>query len=389
MLIKFIVGLVSLIIPVRRKLYIFGSWSAKRYGDNTRYFYEYLSNVSDTYQVYWYTDNESVNEYLKGKGLQTIYGFSLRAIWLHIRAEAIFCNCHQNTDLLGNYINSKTKVFNLWHGTPMKFIGSDAIKSGIGDLCIDRSGNFKRLFVKKVKSFLECIGLSNKIYYLASSEAVASCLKSAFNLNDDNIIIAPYPKLKLDILKNENSNNINILFAPTYRGKYNSENDILTTHGFSVDRVDAWLERENAILFIRLHPANRLPDSIIRMINNSNYIHIDTSADIYERFSIYDVVITDFSSVYFDAIATKKLSLLCPMGFSDYLKNDRDLYYQPEFLFPFRLSYSWDELINNYDYYKLLKESDFFDLRDIFYPHDVKENPSELLLKAIKCILKD
>jgi len=389
MLIKIVVCLISLFIPVRKGLFIFGSWSAERYGDNSRYFFEYLSIEKNEYDVYWFTKNTNVANSLRDKGFKFIYGINIKSIWLHIRAEAVFCNCHQNSDVLGQFINTKTKVFNLWHGSPIKLIGADAINSGIGDLCIDNAGDLKRIIVKKIKSILSKFGLKSGIYYLASSDSVASCLKSAFNLKRDNIIVAPYPKLKINNLNKNDCNLKKMLFAPTYRGKYNSENDILTAYGFEVNQIDSWLEAENSQLFIRLHPANTLPKSIIDRITGSKNIFIDHTDDLYEEFYKYDVVITDFSSVYFDAIATEKLPIMCPMGLSSYLSNDRNLYYSPEYLFPFPLSYSWDEIIKNYCFYKTLTVSEFGKLKEEFYPYDSFIDPSVYLLQVIECILRD
>ncbi|MEH8161483.1 CDP-glycerol glycerophosphotransferase family protein [Aeromonas allosaccharophila] len=389
MLIKIVVCFISLFIPVRKGLFIFGSWSAERYGDNSRYFFEYLSIEKNEYDVHWFTKNTNVANNLRGKGFKCIYGINLKSIWLHIRAEAVFCNCHQNSDVLGHFINTKTKVFNLWHGSPIKLIGADAINSGIGDLCIDNAGGLKRIIVKKIKAMFSKLGLKSVIYYLASSDSVASCLKSAFNLNNDNIIVAPYPKLKANSFNKDDYNVKKMLFAPTYRGKYNSENDILTAYGFEVDQVDSWLAAEDSQLYIRLHPANTLPQSIVDRITDSENIFIDHTDDLYEEFHKYDVVITDFSSVYFDAVATEKLVIMCPMGLSSYLSNDRNLYYSPEYLFPFPLSYSWDELIKNYSIYKALTVSEFGKLKEEFYPYDSCIEPSGHLLQVIECILRD
>lgn len=389
MLIKIAVCFISLFIPVRKGLFIFGSWSAERYGDNSRYFFEYLSIDKNKYDVYWFTKNTNVANNLRNKGFKCIYGRNLKSIWLHIRAEAVFCNCHQNSDVLGQFINIKTKVFNLWHGSPIKLIGEDAINSGIGDLCIDNAGGLKRIIVNKIKLIYSELGFKSVIYYLASSDAVASCLKSAFNLKDDNIIVSPYPKLKINSFSQDDCCVKKMLFAPTYRGKYNSENDILTAYGFEVNFVDSWLEAENTQLYVRLHPANALPQFIVDRITDSKNIFIDRTDDLYEEFHKYDVVITDFSSVYFDAIATEKLVIMSPMGLSSYLDNDRKLYYSPEYLFPFPLSYSWGELIENYSFYKALTVSEFGKLKEEFYPYDCSIDPSWHLLQVIECILKD
>lgn len=389
MLIKMVICLISIFIPIRKGLFIFGSWSAERYGDNPRYFFEYLSKEENKYDVRWFTKSTNVANYLRDKGYNYIYGRNLKSIWLHIRAEAVFCNCHQNSDVLGQFINTKTKVFNLWHGSPIKLIGEDAIKYGVGDLCVDNTGCLKRTIVKKIKLISSKLGFKSVIYYLASSYSVALCLKSAFNLKEDNIIVSPYPKLKMRKLSAGNSSVKMMLFAPTYRGKYNSENDILTAYGFEVNRVDSWLDAENSQLYIRLHPANTLPQSIVDKINASKNIFIDQTDDLYEEFHKYNVVITDFSSVYFDAIATEKLAIMCPMGLSSYLSNDRNLYYPPEYLFPFPLSYSWDELIKNYKLYKAITVNDFGKLREKFYPYDNSTEPSGYLLQELECILKD
>ncbi|EJZ2267905.1 CDP-glycerol glycerophosphotransferase family protein [Escherichia albertii] len=363
-LLQIVITLISYIIPVDRNVLIFGSWFGRKYSDNPKYLYQFLLDNKDKRKIYWYTRNIDVYKNLKENKMPVIYGYSPKSVFLHLIAGSIYCSCSPKQDLLGIFINKKTKIFNLWHGTPIKKIGYDCIKSGIG---VERMG------VKEKKTILHEWGkkycydcyknvISRELYYIAPSQEVCNKFHSAFNVSKENIFVVGYPKLDRLIenanIKRERGGHVKkILYVPTYRGEYDSIYDILSEFGFEIKNVEQWLCFYNLELDIQLHPANELPIMMVERINTSSYINIVKYEDVYEVLNEYSYVITDFSSIYFDAIAIGVKAILAPFGIKGYLLNDRDLYYRVDEIFKEKLSYSWNELIDNWECYSMENDS--------------------------------
>ncbi|MED9651087.1 CDP-glycerol glycerophosphotransferase family protein [Escherichia marmotae] len=364
---RLMICLLSVFVPTKKGLFIFGSWFGKKYGDNPSALFEYLSNIQPE-NVYWYTNNEKVASKIITSGNKCISGINIKNIFLHLRAEAVFCNCSANSDLLGSYINKRTKVFNLWHGTPMKKIGKDAIKPGLSHTRLGMSKpNLTLRLIKKIlpSTFYDFFKLDT--YYLASSPEVSKILQGAMGVNEEKIIICGYPKLDKIFIESGYAEPNKILYAPTYRGEYNSELDILTMFGFNIELADKVLKENKATLTIRLHPANRLPVAVVNRINNTNTISIDNEDDIYESLGKYSLVITDYSSVYFDALAVGINALIAPFGYKDYLENDRDLYFSLSELYPERMPIDWTDFFEHFSYFMSNKREQFFSIRNKFY----------------------
>lgn len=385
-----VICLLSVMIPPKKGLFIYGSWFGSKYGDNSKAVFEYMSKISSE-SNYWFTKNKGVASKVDAKGYQSICGLSLKSILLHLRAEAVFCNCSVNSDLLGMFLNRKTKVFNLWHGTPIKKIGKDAVVTSL---------NRDKLGVTKKNIFVSCLKciLPNKFYnffkldtyYLASSNRVASILANALEIDKAKIIICGYPKLDKCFQENniKGKNTFKILYAPTYRGEYNSEQDILTDYGFNIKKANDVLRKNNVFLTIRLHPANRLPERLLNEIKDTKYINVDDNTeDVYESLNEYSLVMTDFSSVYFDALAIGLNVLIAPFGYQDYLRNDRDLYFSLNELYPNDMPHDWDEFFENFSDYTKEQYKELLEVRREFYAYAYAPCSKELL-QCVNSILR-
>ena len=365
---KLVTSIASFIVPTDKKIFLFGAWYGDRFGDNSRYFFEWLHVNNQALDCYWVTKNPQLAEQLQRQGYKVLYGAGWRSIWLHFRAQAVFCNCSPESDLYGEYLNKKTLVFNLWHGSPIKKIGFDAIDSGMASSRLgfqNRRSGIAALVPTSIKGFLKQL-TEKETYYLASSEKIAKILASAMGVGRKKIIVNGYPKLDHLIKDTRQPVLGNILYAPTYRGEYNSENDLLSSFGFDVDAVAQWLEVYQLTLTIRLHPANNLPQSLIEKLSTQSRIVVGGKGDLYEEIKNYQLVITDFSSVYYDALAVNIKAVIAPFGLEEYINEDRQLYYTPQQLFPYPMANDWPKLLELIPSY-LSQSLDLTEVRNEFY----------------------
>ena len=71
--------------------------------------------------------------------------------------------------------------------------------------------------------------------------------------------------------------------------------------------------------------------------------------DIYEFLTFVDILITDYSSVYFDFCLLNRPIIFSPFDQESYLSNDRELYYNYNDVTPGPKCHNWQEVISEID----------------------------------------
>ena len=170
----------------------------------------------------------------------------------------------------------------------------------------------------------------------------------AFNVLPQNVVITGYPRN--DILAASNCKPDvkpkKLLYAPTFRGNLGSEFPLLTAHHFDAASINRKLITNNAHLYIKLHPVQKLNPETEKLITNLSNIHItDDNNDIYSFILEFDALITDYSSIFFDFLLSNKPIYMLPIDIDTYLSSDREFYYDYYSITPSEPMRSWDSLI--------------------------------------------
>ena len=97
-------------------------------------------------------------------------------------------------------------------------------------------------------------------------------------------------------------------------------------------------------LHIKLHPFNRIPPALLQKIESTNYLSVLSVDDIYETLCTYDVLITDYSSIYFDFLLTGKPIIFLPYDLDRYTVSDRQFYYKYEDVTPGSKARDWHDV---------------------------------------------
>lgn len=235
-----------------------------------------------------------------------------------------------------------------WHGTPLKRLGHDIIVESKNAL------NSKNEIIKK---YID--DAKRYTYMLSPSRYATNKFISAFNLkklNKENIIIEEgYPRN--DILYNYKKSDVNrikkelnipnnkkiILYAPTWRDDQHT-----TGKGYTYkpevdfDYLKEKLEKEYIILF-RAHyfVANKFDFS-----KYQNFIFdVSKIDDINDLYIISDILITDYSSVFFDYANLKRPIIFFMYDLEFYKNKLRGFYLELEEL-PGDIVENEEEIIN-------------------------------------------
>ena len=227
-----------------------------------------------------------------------------------------------------------------WHGTPLKKLGFDISipgpevegrqnfysESRNWDYLISSneysSEIFKRAF-KFNKEFLEYGYPINDIFFNCSDDFVDS-LKSKLNIPVDKKVI---------------------LYAPTWKDDEQNES---WEHYFNleIDLKRMFAEfNDGYVLLLKMH---HLVSENLRIDDELKNFVFDLSGydDIQELYVISDILITDYSSVFFDYAHSKRPILFFVPDLNHYVENVRGLYLNMEKELPGPLIKNNDELVN-------------------------------------------
>ena len=133
---------------------------------------------------------------------------------------------------------------------------------------------------------------------------------------------------------------------PTFR---DDQHDFIKQAGFNFDKLNKILKEKNSILLLKLHPATRIGN--VDFGNFSNLILLDKKIDIYPLLPSTDILITDYSSIYYDYILMRnKDVILFPFDYKEYVENSRDFAFDYLTFSPGIKAWDFDQL------YSIIKE---------------------------------
>ena len=232
---------------------------------------------------------------------------------------------------LPDYIVPKEdqKYVQFWHGTPLKRLGFD----------IEVKGKNALHTVSEWQHLYE-YDASRYSYLVTPSRFTSEKLTSAFNLKklgkDKCIIETGYPrndalfkfddKYVADIRKEIGipEDKKVILYAPTWR-----DNQYATGVGYSyalaldLDRMKDELGDEYVVLF-RTH---YLISKALDLSQYEGFIYnVSSYSDVNDLYIVSDMIITDYSSVFFDYANLERPMLFYMYDLDDYKNNMRDFY---------------------------------------------------------------
>lgn len=300
-IIKIVYKLVYKFIPVDDKLVIFISFHGRGYSDNPRAIYEEMQRDPrfKDYKFIWFIKkHKQKNIHIDGANIKEY--FSIPYFYYMSKAKYWVINCKMPA-----YICKKDNQVYLqtWHGTPLKRLGHDIIAPD--DATFYRSG-------MSFEQMTETYDIDVKRYnYMISPNAFCTeVFQTSFRINRERLIETGYPRN--DFITNATNENILeikkkfnlpldkkiILYAPTWR----DNSYVASGYTFELEAdFHKWKETLSDEYIIVFKPHYL----IINKYENDNSLNgflysISAEVEINELYVISDILITDYSSVFFD-----------------------------------------------------------------------------------------
>ncbi|MEE0861731.1 MAG: CDP-glycerol glycerophosphotransferase family protein [Lachnospiraceae bacterium] len=300
-----IIYIISFCVPKSKKYVLVGGWNGRRYADNSRAIFEYLDehkNELGIKKVFWYTKDIEIYNSLLEQGKDVLYGKNIKSIFWHFRSKVhiidwMYC------DIIGE-LSVRSIRIDLWHGMPLKNFGY-LEKNAVVD-------NYYR-FVKE--------GCWRKKYLLTTSELSKELLSAARGVSKDKCLIASYPRNNK--LYNSKSRKLTdneecrVFYLPTFR-----DNDIINPIlNEDLNIVNEMLKNNNIAFYIKPHFASMAEWNAKGTFSNIKVL--DAKEDVYDFLCNTDILVTDYSSVYFDFLLTKRPVVFFSYDYEYYSNDDR------------------------------------------------------------------
>lgn len=312
------------LIKVDEKMVIFDSFLGKGYSCNPRAIYEEMLNQSkfDDWKFVWVMRKPSSLQLYRGEvvrynSLKHFYYLAKSKYWIFNSKTPAYM-----------YKKSNQVYLQTWHGTPLKKLARD--------IEIGEDATFYRTKMSKddmVKTYDQDVEKYD--YLISPNEYSTERFISAFGVGRDKIIETGYPRN--DILTNYNKELVEniknslgiddskkvILYAPTWR------DNVYDVKGYSfMPKVDfkKWREVLGDDYFIIYKPHYLIVNNIDQE-GLEDFIYFSKATDsINELYLASDLLITDYSSVFFDYSILKRPMLFYMFDLDDYDENIRGFY---------------------------------------------------------------
>ena len=345
---------ISGFFPRRKKIWIFGSWDGKKFADNSKYLFLYVYHKQPEITGVWLSRNKRIVADLRAHGYKAYYMHSLRGIFYSMWASCIIFSVGVSDVNL--YTTKGTKSAQLWHGTPLK-----KLEHPEGRQMPPPRSYARRLIEEGLRP--------NKNYdvVIATSEESKQTMETVFS-DAREIAVTGYPRNDVLLsaswlsgldaeyvrrIKREIDFQFLFLYLPTYRREGPRELDLFARYGFEANTVNQTLRELSAILVIKRHlyDAEADPNSGGARFERIVTLSDEDLPDIYPLLRETAVLITDYSSVFFDYLLLDRPIVFASFDIQQYTKEDRELFYDYDQVTPGPKAKDWPDVL------RLLKEA--------------------------------
>ena len=331
-------GLIKLVTPMSDDTFFINSFFGKSFSGNPKALFEGLIEKFPNGNYIIVLNDEQARQVVKAQYPGINIQFVARHEKAYLKALARAKYWIMDINFPFRLKPHKNGVFvQTWHGTPLKHIGND----------LPDDNDFKRLTAREplnwdyfVSNAPEDNWLYERAFNLKQTKIMSYGLPRndylAKHKDDHELVASLKAKLQLDATRKT------ILYAPTFR-----DDEPTFKLALDLEQFEAQLGNQYDLL-IRLHPnvAEQMPDiAAYPHVHNVNHY-----ASIEELYLAADVLMTDYSSVFFDYALLEKPIVFYAYDLDKYQAILRGFYFDYQAFIPGPL------VTDNQDLYTLLSQ---------------------------------
>lgn len=333
--------------------WVFSSVHNRTFNYNSSYLFLYVKEHCPEIHPYYVMNDDKKREelgekygkeyFLDGKTMVGIRKILSCKVWFTSTAPPLY----------GMGFRKKYVILNLWHGIPLKKIGME-------------QKNLSWFTRKYYKYFFA----DNYEGVVTTSSHLVHIMSRSFLVEPERIKVWGQPRN--DVLFSSNSEGKGleevfsgelppyekvVLYAPTFRD--HEPTQLFPFQDMDRERLCQWLEEKKIFLCIRLHLYDQTGYQWIQELDRTGsrirFLNEDRTVDIMEALKKFDLLITDYSSIYMDYLLTGKPVLFLPYDQEAYLK-ERGMNFPYDQVTPGPKPKTFQEFLNS--------------MEDLLYNHD-------------------
>ena len=355
------------LIPRDKRIFVFGSRWGRKYSDNPKALYEFILKNETNLKPYWITKDKKLYKKLLSENKPVVMTYSLKEWWISLHASAAF-TCTDQSNINRYALNGAKHVF-LFHGMPLKQIRGNK-EDSIYNI------NEKRLSIKSIQLIIIKYLIPYDYFKsivcatISSGDFFMPFLEQAFFLSIEKVWTTGLPRTDyyfdnktdgtIDNIRKKYTDSRIVLYMPTIRDTRWSKGisyNPFEEKSFDSQAFSEFLNNENIVFLYKAH-INDISVNFSFLSDRFILIKEDDYEELYVLISNIDILITDYSSVYFDFLCLNKPAILAPFDYEDYVRTSRKMNFDYELLTSIK-AYNWNELmyiITEKKYYVVPKE---------------------------------
>lgn len=337
----------------KENVWIFGAWFGKKYADNPKALFQYVNKNAKDIKCIWISKDKNIINSLRNEGYEAYYYLELNGIYKTLTAK--YAIVGSGKEDINSLFTNGIKWVQLWHGNPFKKIGLD-----------DKYKNYDNFFQKRiVKNIFPFLYSFSYDIVTSNSQWFVEAFSTAFRIKNENILVTGNPRNDylfstttesiIEQLNTRYKDPTYILYMPTFReGK--EKKDLFRDYEFDEEAFENFLTKNNCVFLYKGHFVDNLPSISF----NRFYQLKDTEvSEVNVLLKDTDILITDYSSVFFDFLLTQRPIIFAGFDLKEYLSGSRQMYYQFHETVPGPIANNWPQVLNELD--KFLTGSDSFE----------------------------
>ena len=327
------------------KIVLFMGRAQGHFIDNVKYAFLYCAQNIPELNCIFLSFHSSEARNLKKHGLPAVSLTDRGAHELMLKTGMVVCDDFGwKKDPIASTLLHPAKVIQLWHGIPLKAIGFPEIESQV---------NMNPEKAEKLESYYSGYRavVSTSKYF--TRNAFSRCFKSeeyvecGYPRND--ILLRPMTKtdminvdqaLYTELIRHRKTGGKAVMYMPTFR---DTGGDPFSDRALHIPELDEFAQKNNLYFIIKMHP--------YLTINNielpTRVKLIDAQSDAYPMLRQCDILITDYSSVYFDFLLLDRPIIFYPYDYQEYVTQNRELLFDYDKMTPGIRVKNEQELMNS------------------------------------------
>ena len=331
--------------------WVFSSVHNRTFNYNSSYLFLYVKEHCPEIHPYYVMNDDKKREelgekygkeyFLDGKTMAGIRKILSCKVWFTSTAPPLY----------GVGFRKKYVILNLWHGIPLKKIGMEQ-----KNLSWFTRKYYKYFFADNYEGVVTTS--SHMVHIMSRSFLVEPERIKVWGQPRNDVLFEEGEKKLEDIFAEESPGyEKTVLYAPTFRD--HEPTQLFPFQDMDRERLCQWLEEKKIFLCIRLHLYDQTGYQWIQELDRTGsrirFLNEDRTVDIMEALKEFDLLITDYSSIYMDYLLTGKPVLFLPYDQEAYLK-ERGMNFPYDQVTPGPKPKTFQEFLNS--------------MEDLLYNHD-------------------